>query len=65
MAVTKVMFEAVQKVSRANPGVVVDLENSSTYDIILYHRKKSKRWHINRKGEVKRLVVQDSHLHGV
>lgn len=65
MAVTKVMFEAVQKVSRANPGVVVDLEHSSTYDIILYHRKKSKRWHINRKGEVKRLVVQDSHLHGV
>lgn len=56
MAISKVMFDATMKVARANPGVVVDRNNSSLHDLLLVHPKKNKRWHIDHRGKIRRVV---------
>jgi len=56
MAVNRKMFEAAMTVARGNPGVKLDVQHSSTYELLLTHEKKQKFWHVNHKGEIRRLT---------
>ena len=57
MAINRQMFEAVFKISRANPGVVVDRERSNTYELLIIHPKRKKYWHIGHDGKITRLTT--------
>ena len=56
MAISKVMHDALFKIARANPGVVLDKAHSSTHDLIVVDPKKNRTWHIDNRGRIRRLV---------
>ena len=56
MAVSREMYEAIQKVARANPGVKLDTVHSTDNAVLLIDPKKKKNWVVNRKGNIRRVV---------
>ncbi len=54
MPITRIMYEGVMKVARANPGVLVDLDKSNRHEVHLYDRRKKKSWKIDNVGKVHR-----------
>ena len=50
MPVTKQQFDAVMQVARVNPGIKVDLPNSTRYSIRLVNGKLGKAWIIDHAG---------------
>ena len=57
MAVTREMWDACQKIARAHPGVKLDVQNSTTNAALLIDPQKQRNWVVNRKGEIRRVVV--------
>lgn len=55
MAVSRKMFDAVMKISRANPGVRVSVAHSNSYEILMFHTKRQKFWKIEHDGQIRRL----------
>lgn len=55
MPVTKEQFDAVFKIARANPGVVIDKQRSNKYQIFVVHGKKQRRWKIDGRGRISRV----------
>lgn len=56
MAVNKQMFDAVMKISRSHPGCKIDVQHSNTNTILIVDSKKDRRWVINNKGTIRRVV---------
>lgn len=56
MAVSKEMWEGIQKVRRGNPGIMLDIAHSTDNAVLLIDPKKKKNWVVNRKGKVRRVI---------
>lgn len=56
MAINRQMFEATQKVARANPGVVLDTQHSNLHELLLVHPRKQKFWSIDNRGKIRRVT---------
>ena len=57
MAINRQMFEAVFKISRANPGVVLDKQHSNTYELLVVHPTKKKYWMVEHDGNIRKLTT--------
>lgn len=60
MAINRQMFEATQKVSRANPGVVLDLQHSNGHELLLVHPRKQKFWSIDNRGNIRKVAKKSA-----
>lgn len=58
MAVDIRMWRAIQKIARAHPGVKLDIRNSTTNAALLIDPQKKRNWVVNKKGDIRRVVVQ-------
>lgn len=52
MPVTKQQYDAVMKIARVNPGVVIDKQQSTRHEIHLVNGKKRKRWIVDGLGKI-------------
>ena len=57
MAINRQMFEAVFKISRANPGVVLDKQHSNTHELLIVHPTKQKYWMVEHNGNIRKLTT--------
>lgn len=56
MPVTRKQYEAVMRISRVNPGCVIDKQFSTSAAILVVNPKRNKRWVINQRGNIRRVV---------
>lgn len=56
MAVTKQQYDRIFSIARANPGTIVDKQLSNKFEVVLVHRKRNKRWSVDKSGKMRRIV---------
>jgi len=56
MPVTIAQYRAVQRIARVNPGCVIDKTYSTSAAILVVNPRRNKRWVVNNKGKVRRVV---------
>lgn len=56
MAVSRVMFDAVMKIARTHPGCKIDKQYSNNTNILVVDGRTNRRWVINNKGKIRKVV---------
>jgi hypothetical protein len=56
MPVTREQHNAVFKIARTHPGCRIDTTYSTSAAILVVDPKKNRRWVINNKGKIRRVV---------
>lgn len=56
MPVTRQQYEAVQRIAKVNPGCRIDVTYSTSAAILVVNPKRNKRWVVNNKGKIRRVV---------
>lgn len=56
MPVTREQYEAVKRIAKVNPGCVIDKTYSTSAAILVVNPKRKKRWVVNNKGKIRRVV---------
>lgn len=56
MPVTRKQYEAVFRIARVNPGSKIDTAHSTSAAILVVNPRKNKRWVVNNKGKIRRVV---------
>lgn len=55
--VSRKQFESIKRIARVNPGCKIDTQHSTTAAILVVNRRGDKRWVVNNKGKIRRVVT--------